>query len=189
MEGFLLVMSGPSGVGKGTIVKEILKQRHDTVVSISVTTRYKRDGELDGRDYFFVSEDEFENMVNNKKLLEYASVHNNHYGTPKEFVDKMISEGKVVILEIDVQGAEQIKKTYENAIYVFVIPPRMKDIHERLKKRGTEDEEKIKLRLENSKKEFDHIKDYDYFLVNDKVEYATERLHHIIEEEKEIRRK
>lgn len=188
MDGFLLVMSGPSGVGKGTIVKEILKQREDTVVSISMTTRYIRDGEKNGIDYFFVSKDEFKNKVEENKLLEYANVHGNYYGTPLEFVDKNISEGKVVILEIDVQGAEQVRKTYDNAIYVFVVPERMRDIEERLVSRGTEKIEDIKLRLENSKKEFDQIKYYDYLLLNDDINFAIDRLNKIIEKEKEIRR-
>ncbi|MGF0039246.1 guanylate kinase [Peptoniphilaceae bacterium SGI.131] len=189
MEGFLLVMSGPSGVGKGTIVREILKQREDVVVSISVTTRYMREGERDGVDYFFKSKEEFEDLIKNKKLLEHAYVHGNYYGTPLDFAQEKIKEGKIVILEIDVQGAMQVRKCFDNAAYVFVIPPRMADIEERLRKRGTEDEEKIHLRIQNSKTELEQIKYYDYFLVNDQVDIATDRLDKIIEEEMEKRRK
>jgi len=188
MKGFLCVISGPSGVGKGTIVKEIMKQRDDLELSISVTTRYQREGEVEGRDYFFITLEEFAKMREEKKLLENASVHDNFYGTPKSFVEEKINEGKIVILEIDVQGAKQIKENFDNAIYVFVMPPRMKDIGERLHKRGTEDEAKIALRIENSKEEFRSITMYDYFLLNDEVDQATERLNRFLDEEKEKRR-
>lgn len=188
MKGFLCVISGPSGVGKGTIVKEIMKQREDLDLSISVTTRYQREGEVDGRDYFFITLEEFAKMREENKLLENASVHDNFYGTPKSFVEDKINEGKIVILEIDVQGAKQIKENFDNAIYVFVMPPRMKDIGERLHKRGTEDEDKIALRIENSKEEFRSITMYDYFLLNDEVDQATERLNRFLDEEKEKRR-
>lgn len=187
MEGFLLVMSGPSGVGKGTIVREITKAREDVVTSISVTTRYMRENEVDGRDYFFKSLDEFGDMVSNDELLEYARVHNNNYGTPKKFVEEQIAKGKVVILEIDVQGAAQVRQNFDNAVYVFVIPPRKKDIEERLRKRGTETEDKIKTRLINADHELEQIRFYDYFLVNDYVDVATKRLDNIIEEERKLR--
>lgn len=188
MKGFLCVISGPSGVGKGTIVKELLKQRNDIELSISVTTRYMREGEINGKDYFFINEDEFNKMNKSGKLLESADVHDNKYGTPKEFVEKKIEEGKIVILEIDVQGARQIKENFDNAIYVFVMPPRMKDIEDRLRKRGTETEEKIKLRVHNSIEEFKQITMYDYFLLNDKVDHATERLNKFLDEEREVRK-
>lgn len=189
MKGFLCVISGPSGVGKGTIVKEIMKQRDDIELSISVTTRYMREGEVDGKDYFFLDIDEFTRLEREGKLLESATVHDNKYGTPKEFVEKKIEEGKIVILEIDVQGASQIKENFDNAIYVFVMPPRMKDIEDRLRKRGTEDEDKIKLRVNNSIEEFKKITMYDYFLLNDKVDHATERLNKFLDEERKLRNK
>lgn len=188
MKGFLCVISGPSGVGKGTIVKEIMKQRDDLELSVSVTTRYKREGEVDGKDYVFISLEEFAKMRENNQLLENASVHDNFYGTPKKFVEEQINKGKIVILEIDVQGARQIKENFDNAIYVFVLPPRMRDIEARLHKRGTEDEAKIALRMENSKEEFRAITMYDYFLLNDEVDQATERLNRFLDEEKEKRR-
>lgn len=188
MKGFLLVMSGPSGVGKGTIVKEIMKQREDVVISVSVTTRYKREGEEDGREYFFIDLDKFGDMVANDQLLEYARVHGNNYGTPKEFVEEQIAKGKIVILEIDVQGAAQVRQNFDNAVYVFVIPPRKKDIEERLRKRGTETEEKIQTRLINADQELEQIQYYDYFLVNDYVDVATKRLDTIIDEERNLRR-
>ena len=187
-KGFLLVLSGPSGVGKGTIVKEILKDRDDAVISISVTTRYKRETEEEGKDYFFVSLEKFNEMVKNHELIEFAEVHSNYYGTPKAFVEENIEKGNVVILEIDVQGAQQIRESFDDAVYVFVLPPRMKDIELRLRHRNTEDDAKISLRLENAKKEFNQIKKYDYFLLNDQVTDATIRLQRIIDEEREIRR-
>lgn len=187
MKGFLCVISGPSGVGKGTIVKELLKKREDTALSISVTTRYQREGEVEGVDYFFKSLDEFDQMKANGELLESAIVHNNKYGTPKEFVEQKINEGKIVILEIDVQGAKQIKENFDNAIYVFVLPPKMSDIEERLRHRGTEDDAKISMRLENAMNEFKEITMYEYFLLNDKVDIATTRLIDLLDNEKKLR--
>lgn len=187
MEGFLLVVSGPTAAGKGTIVKELLNTRDDVVESISATSRYKRANEEEGREYFFKTKEEFEELIKNDQLLEYAIVHGNYYGTPKKFVEKNISLGKVVILEIDVQGAEQVREKFENQVSVFVIPPRKKDIEHRLRNRGTETEEMIKVRLETAEREFDQIKNYDYFLVNDYVDVATKRLENIIEEEREER--
>lgn len=187
MKGFLCVISGPSGVGKGTIVKELLKKRDDTALSISVTTRYQREGEIEGVDYFFRSLDDFNQMQANGKLLESAIVHNNKYGTPKEFVEEKINEGKIVILEIDVQGAKQIKENFDNAIYVFVLPPKMSDIEARLRHRGTEDDAKISIRLKNAMNEFKEITMYDYFLLNDKVDIATVRLIDLLDEEKKLR--
>lgn len=187
MEGFLLVVSGPTAAGKGTIVKELLNTRDDVVESISATSRYKRANEEEGREYFFKSKEEFEELIKNDQLLEYAIVHGNYYGTPKKFVEENISLGKVVILEIDVQGAEQVREKFENQVSVFVIPPRKKDIEHRLRNRGTETEEMIKVRLETAEREFDQIKNYDYFLVNDYVDVATKRLENIIDEEREER--
>lgn len=187
MEGFLLVVSGPTAAGKGTIVKELLNTRDDVVESISATSRYKRANEEEGREYFFKTKEEFEELIKNDQLLEYAIVHGNYYGTPKKFVEKNISLGKVVILEIDVQGAEQVREKFENQVSVFVIPPRKKDIEHRLRNRGTETEEMIKVRLETAEREFDQIKNYDYFLVNDYVDVATKRLENIIDEEREER--
>lgn len=187
MKGFLCVISGPSGVGKGTIVKELLARRKDLKLSISATTRYIREGEKDGVDYFFKTEEEFDKLVEEGKLLESAFVHGNKYGTPKQFVEDEIDKGNIVILEIDVQGAKQIKENFDNAIYVFVIPPSMKAIEERLRKRGTEKEEDVNLRIENSINEFKSIVMYDYFLLNDEVEAAVDRLDYFLDYEKEIR--
>lgn len=187
MSGFLLVMSGPSGVGKGTLVREILKLHDDVVVSVSVTTRYKRENEKEGREYFFIDKEKFESMKNNGELLESASVHDNFYGTPRKFVEDNIKAGKTVILEIDVQGAEQVRNNFDDSINVFVIPPKKEDIEDRLRKRGTESEDKIKTRISNADRELEQIKYYDYFLVNDYVDVATRRLESIINEERKKR--
>lgn len=188
MAGFLCVISGPSGVGKGTIVQEIMSLRDDLELSISVTTRYKRPGEVDGKDYSFVSVADFDKMKEEKLLLEDAIVHNNKYGTPRAFVEEKIKEGKIVILEIDVQGAKQIKENFDNAVFVFVLPPRMKDIEDRLIKRGTEDENKIKLRMKNASRELESITMYDYFLLNDEIEDATRRLNKFLSDERKLRK-
>lgn len=189
MRGFLLVISGPTAAGKGTIVKEILKRRDDVVASISVTTRYKRENENEAVEYFFKSEEEFNELVENNKLLEHAVVHGNSYGTPIEFVEKNIEEGKVVILEIDVQGATQIRKNYDDGVYIFVLPPKKDDIEKRLRFRNTESEDMIQTRLRNADVELAQIRYYDYYLINDYVDKATDRLEEIIDEELEKRRK
>lgn len=190
MDGFLLVLSGPTAAGKGTLVKELLKRRDDIVLSISVTTRYKRQNEEDSVDYFFKTKEEFQELIDNNKLLEYANVHGNYYGTPKHFVEEKIKEGKIVLLEIDVQGGLQVRENFEDdALSIFVLPPKKSDIEKRLRHRGTESEENIKTRLETAEKELEQIKYYDYYLINDFVDKATDRLEEIIEEERQRRSK
>lgn len=183
-KGFLLVLSGPSGSGKGTVSQELLKNNKDIVFSTSVTTRTPRPGEVDGENYFFVDIDRFEDMAKNNELLEYAFVHTNYYGTPKEFVFNEIDKGEIVLVEIDVQGALQIKKNYKDAIFIFLIPPTIDELRERLTNRGTETEEEIKVRFENAFKELDFVGEYDYFIINDKVEQAVSNIETIIAAEK-----
>lgn len=183
-KGFLLVLSGPSGSGKGTVSQELLKNNKDIVFSTSVTTRTPRPGEVDGENYFFVDIDKFEDMAKNNELLEYAFVHTNYYGTPKEFVFNEIDKGEIVLVEIDVQGALQIKKNYKDAIFIFLIPPTIDELKERLTNRGTETEEEIKVRFENGFKELDFVGEYDYFIINDKVEQAVSNIETIIAAEK-----
>lgn len=189
MKGFLLVISGPTAAGKGTILKELLKRRDDAVVSVSVTSRYKRKEETEGVEYFFKTKEEFEHLIKNDQLLEYANVHGNLYGTPRDFVEENINKGKIVILEIDVQGSLQIKENFENTVNVFVLPPRKRDIEDRLRHRGTETEEMIKTRLDTAEWELQKIIHYDYYLINDIVEHATNRLEEIINSEKKRREK
>lgn len=189
MEGFLLVMSGPTAAGKGTLVRELLNRRDDIVLSTSVTTRYKRANEIDGQDYFFKTNEEFEDLIKNNKLLEYAKVHGNYYGTPRDFVEKNIKEGKIVLLEIDVQGGAQVRENFKNSVSIFVLPPRKKDIEARLRFRGTESEEDIKIRLKTAEEELGQIRYYDHYIINDFIEKAADRLEEIIEEELDNRRK
>lgn len=183
-KGFLLVISGPSGVGKGTVLHDLMNTQSNLVYSVSATTRKKRDGEIEGVSYFYLNHDEFEQMIEEDKFLEYAHVHNNYYGTPKEFVEKKINEGKIVILEIDVQGALNIKKNTDNGVFIFLAPPSLNELRRRIVGRGTETDEDIKIRMNNAKKELEYIKDYDYIVVNDHLNSAITSVNEIINAEK-----
>lgn len=178
--GFLLVLSGPSGSGKGTVSKELMSKRDDIVFSVSTTTRKARVGEVDGVNYFFKDKDEFIRMQEKNEFLESAFVHTNYYGTPKSFVMEQIEKGEIVLLEIDVQGALQVKKNYKNAVFIFLLPPTMDELKDRIIKRGTETPEDINRRFENAFKELDFVGEYDYFVVNDKVENAVKDIESII---------
>ncbi len=182
--GFLLVLSGPSGSGKGTVSQAILKKNKEIVFSTSVTTRTPRPGEVNGENYFFVSKNKFETMVENDELLEHAFVHTNYYGTPKKFVFDEIENGEIVLLEIDVQGALQIKKKYKEAVFIFLIPPTMEELKNRLIKRDTESEDEINTRFKNAFRELDFVGEYDYFVVNDQVSQAVIDIENIIAAEK-----
>lgn len=182
--GFLLVLSGPSGSGKGTVSQAMLKKNKEIVFSTSVTTRTPRPGEVNGENYFFVSKNKFETMVENDELLEHAFVHTNYYGTPKKFVFDEIENGEIVLLEIDVQGALQIKKKYKEAVFIFLIPPTMEELKNRLIKRDTESEDEINTRFKNAFRELDFVGEYDYFVVNDQVSQAVIDIENIIAAEK-----
>ncbi|MGM0395798.1 MAG: guanylate kinase [Bacillota bacterium] len=183
-KGFLLVLSGPSGSGKGTVSQALMKKRDDIVFSVSATTRKPRATEVDGENYFFFEENKFMDMVENSGFLEYAFVHSNYYGTPKEFVLKQVEKGEIVLLEIDVQGALQIKKNYKEAVFIFLLPPTMDELRSRIVKRGTETEEDINTRFANAFKELDFVGEYDFFVVNDKVDAAVADIEAIIHSEK-----
>ena len=183
-KGFLLAISGPSGVGKGTVLHDLMNTQTNLVYSVSATTRKKRDGEIEGVSYFYLNHDEFEKMIAEDKFLEYAQVHNNYYGTPKDFVEKKINEGKIVILEIDVQGALNIKKNTDNGVFIFLAPPSLKELKKRIVGRGTETDEDIKIRMNNAKKELQYIKDYDYIVINDHLNSAITSVNEIINAEK-----
>lgn len=183
-KGFLLVISGPSGSGKGTVSKELLSRNNDIVFSISATTRKPRPKEVNGVNYFFLEEEDFKRKVEENQFLEHAYVHTNYYGTPRDFVLEEIDKGEIVLLEIDVQGALQVKKNYKNVVFVFLLPPTMDELRNRIIKRGTESEEDIETRFKNAFQELDFVGEYDYFVVNDKVENAVENIENIIKAEK-----
>lgn len=182
--GFLLVLSGPSGSGKGTVSEALMKNNDDIIFSTSVTTRTPRPGEVNGENYFFATREEFEKMVENDELLEHAFVHTNYYGTPKQFVFDEIEKGEIVLLEIDVQGALQVKKRYKEAVFIFLIPPTMDELKSRLVKRDTETEDEIETRYRNAFRELDFVGEYDYFVINDVIDNAVKDIETIIAAEK-----
>lgn len=183
-KGFLLIISGPAGTGKGTVCKELLNRNEDITFSVSATTRNPRVGEEEGVNYFFIEKDKFEAMVEKDEFLEHAYVHTNYYGTPRGFVKDEVEKGEIVLLEIDVQGALQIKNNYSEAVFVFLLPPTMEELKNRIIKRGTESEEDINRRFENAFKELDFVGNYDYFVVNNKVEEAVADIETIIRAER-----
>ncbi len=178
--GILVVISGFSGAGKGTLVKKLIEKFDNYALSISMTTRDKREGEIDGEHYFFVSHQNFEKTISENGLLEYASYCGNYYGTPRAYVEKQIAEGKDVILEIEVQGALQIKKKFPNTLLLFVTPPTANDLYLRLKGRNTETEEQIQRRLSRAKEEAEWISKYDYLVINDNLDECVEELNNMI---------
>ncbi len=179
-EGMLVLFSGPSGVGKDTVLDIILDKDDRLQQSVSLTTREKRLGEVHGEDYFFVTKNEFVNMVENGKVLEFAQYGENIYGTPKEPVDRWLSEGKTVILKIEVKGAQKIREMYPDAISIFLLPPSMQILEDRIRMRGTEDEEDIARRMEIAKNEVLRSSDYDFVVVNDDLESASNNVLGII---------
>ena len=181
--GVLTVMSGFSGAGKGTIVKELLKN-NDIFLSISCTTRKPRDGEVDGKDYYFVTREEFEKMIREGEMIEWAEYAGNYYGTPKKAVNDRLAEGKDVLLEIEVQGGMQVKKLFPEAVLLFVVPPSADELLNRLRTRGTENESQIGLRLEQTVREIEYIKDYDYIVLNDQLDKAVQTVLNIIESQR-----
>lgn len=179
--GQLFVVSGPSGVGKGTICRELLNRYPDIRLSVSATTRAPRKGEEEGISYFFKSREEFMQMVDSGKMLEYAEVYENFYGTPLDKILEVISRGENIILEIEMDGAMQVKSKYPEAVFVFILPPSLDVLMERIVGRGTESAESIATRTSSAIKEMERIKDYHYFIVNDTVEESVRRLKFIID--------
>lgn len=182
--GMLIVLSGPSGSGKGTIIKSLLQKRDDTVLSISVTTREPRPGEKDGVHYFFRSREEFEQMIADDKLLEYAEYNGNYYGTPEDAITDWLREGKNVILEIEVQGAEKVMNYRSDLVSIFITIPSLEELERRLRDRATETEDKIQGRMQVAKRELTRAFRYDYVVLNDEVEMAVQRINTIIDAEK-----
>lgn len=182
--GLLIVFSGPSGVGKGTVRQEIFSTPdHKFEYSVSMTTRQKRPGEVDGVDYFFRTREEFEELIKNGQMLEYAEYVGNYYGTPLTYVNETLDKGIDVFLEIEVQGALQVKKKVPDGVFIFLTPPDLDELKDRLVGRGTDSEEVIRQRIERAKEEIALMREYDYAVVNDEVPLAAERVKRIIEAE------
>lgn len=179
-EGMLLLFSGPSGVGKDTVLDIVLNKDKNLQKSVSLTTREIRENEVDGKDYHFISTEEFENMISQGQVLEFAKYGSNLYGTPKAPVDKWLSEGKTVILKIEVQGASKIKELYPDSVAIFILPPSMKELENRLRSRGTENEDDIKKRLDIAREEVKRSKDYDFIVINDDLESASDNVLSIV---------
>lgn len=181
--GILVVVSGFSGAGKGTVMKRLMEKYDNYALSVSVTTRNPRPGEEDGREYFFRTKEEFETLIKEDALIEYAQYVENYYGTPRSYVEEQLQAGKDVILEIEIQGARKIKKKIPEALLVFVTPPSMEILKERLAGRGTETAQVIADRLKRASQEAEGVDEYDYLLINDQLEECVDRLHEIIRSE------
>lgn len=178
--GKLILFSGPSGVGKDTVLDLVFSKDNTLQRSISLTTREKRDGEVDGKDYYFIDFSKFDEMIKNGDVLEFAKYGKNIYGTPKAPVDKWLSEGKTVILKIEVQGASKIKELYPDSVGIFLSPPSMDELENRLRSRGTENEDDIQRRLSIARDEIARSSDYDYIVINDTLENTSENVLKII---------
>jgi guanylate kinase len=183
--GLLIVISGPSGAGKGTVCKKLLSFGiPELELSVSATTRKSRNGEVEGISYFFKSKEEFKEMIDNNEFIEYAQNYDNFYGTPKSYVQEKLDNGKDVILEIDVQGAMQVKKNNPEGVFVFIMPPSFEELKHRLLSRGTESKEDILKRLHEAYREVCSSRNYDYVVINDDVLTAAEKVRSIITAEK-----
>ena len=178
-KGIIAIISGFSGAGKGTVVNELVK-KHGYEVSISATTRAPRAGDVDGKNYFFKSVEEFEKMIENHELIEYAKYVGNYYGTPKKYVLDKIEQGKDVILEIEMQGALQVKEEFPDVCLIFITPPSFNELRRRLNKRGTESEEQIEKRLSRAAQECAYMTKYDYVVVNDGLDECVSQVHQIL---------
>ena len=179
-KGIIIVISGFSGVGKGTVMKELIKRYDQYALSISATTRSPRPGEVNGREYFFVSNEEFQKLIKEDGLIEYAGYVDHYYGTPRKFVEEKLKQGMDVILEIEIQGALQVKERYKDSVILFIMPPSAQELERRLKGRGTETPEVIRQRLERAVEESVGIENYDYIVVNDDLDQCVRDVHNII---------
>ena len=185
VRGNLIVISGPSGCGKGTICTELLKNNPELFLSISMTTREPRDGEINGVNYYFVTKDEFLDKIDDGDMLEYAVVYNgNYYGTPKDQVEKKLEQGIDVILEIEIEGAAKVNETMPEGIFIFIMPPSMRELKRRLIKRNTETKEQIIERFKRAYREINEVSKYNYIVINDEVKNAVSKVESIIKAEK-----
>lgn len=179
-KGLFLVVSGPSGVGKGTLCKRLINEEKDMYLSVSVTTREMRRGEKDGNDYHFVTKEKFKEMIKNNEFLEYAKVHDNYYGTLKTNINDFLDKGTNVILEIDINGALQVKERYQEAIFIFILPPSMEELERRLIERNTESKDKQLNRFKKAYLEINEFPKYNYVVANDEIEKALLKIKSII---------
>jgi len=182
--GNLIVLSGPSGTGKGTICKELLRRNPDLQYSISATTRSPREGEVHGVNYWFFSKERFQSMIENDELLEWAEVYGNYYGTPRAYVAETMEKGQDIVLEIDTQGALKVKNNFPQGIFIFIVPPSLDELAERLWKRGTDSPQVIEIRLQCVREELKMASNYHYLVINDRVSDAVNKIAAIILAEK-----
>jgi len=182
--GLLIIISAPSGTGKSTLCKKLMRHFPDACYSVSVTTRNPRRGEVEGRDYFFVSENEFKQKIRRGELAEWAWVHGHYYGTPRDFLERNLAKGRDVILDIDVRGAMKLKKEYPEAVFIFLAPPSFSELERRLKRRRRNNEATIRKRLTNARWEIGQIGNYDYLVINDRLVDALKQLKSIVMGEK-----
>ncbi len=178
-EGKIIIVCAPSGAGKSTLIKRLKESFPELIESISTTTRAKRAGEVDGKDYFFISEKEFQESLD--KFIEWAKVHNNYYGTSKKFIEENLSRGKFILCDVDIQGCDNFKRIYhDKAKVIFVVPPSLKDLEQRLRKRGTESEESIRVRLANAENEMKRQDDFDFKITNDDLDRASKEMENTV---------
>lgn len=183
-EGILIIISGPSGTGKSTIVKKFINRNNDVDLSVSATTRKIRPGEQEGKNYFFLSEKDFIKKLKEDSFLEYAKVYGNYYGTPRNFVDEKLKAGKNVLLEIDTEGALQIKEKFPQGVFIFIVPPSINELQRRINSRGTETDEEVERRLNSSLKEIKELTHYNYVVMNDHILDAVQLIEAILKAEK-----
>jgi len=181
--GILIVISGFAGAGKGTLMHELIRKYGNYALSVSATTRNPRPGEAEGREYFFKTAEEFDKMIADDKLIEYAKYVDHYYGTPRDYVELQLESGKDVILEIEIQGASKVKKKFPDALLIFVSPPSASELYRRLIARGTETMEDVNSRMRRAVEESEGIENYDYIIVNDDLEECVTELHQIIQRE------
>ncbi|ABV73900.1 guanylate kinase [Rickettsia canadensis str. McKiel] len=179
-KGLIIILSSPSGTGKSSLAKALLKIDNNLRLSISVTTRKPRLGEVEGINYYFKTGVEFEELVQQNKFLEYTKIYDNYYGTPKEYVEMLLNQGVDVLFDIDWQGARSIKKSSTNVVAIFVLPPSIKVLEQRLRNRATDNEEAIKLRMQSAQNEISHANEYDYVVTNDDFDHTLKKIHAII---------
>lgn len=182
-KGILIVLSGPSGVGKGTVCKALRECTPELIYSVSATTREPREGEVEGVNYFFKTKEQFQQLIRDDQVLEWAEYVGNYYGTPRKFVEDTLNAGKDIILEIEVQGALKVKQKFPEGVFIFLLPPSMDELENRIVGRGTESEETIRSRMSVAMDEIRLMEHYDYAIVNDRVEHACTRINAIIEAE------